>query len=178
MWNSKRREGAKKRIGWALLLAAFTLFAAIAAATEAPNRRQRAIAAYEKAQQMHASLEARSAGNRTKAEYQKVIDAYMEVYRQSPGYSKSPAALTAIAELYREMGRTFSSDSYYLEAIKTYRLLVNKYQQSRLTREALPHDRRRVPHGLGRIRTKPAKRSRFLLPCFQNPMRSPRPKKG
>ncbi len=126
MWNSKRREGAKKRIGWALLLAAFTLFAAIAAATEAPNRRQRAIAAYEKAQQMHASLEARSAGNRTKAEYQKVIDAYMEVYRQSPGYSKSPAALTAIAELYREMGRTFSSDSYYLEAIKTYRLLVQQ----------------------------------------------------
>ena len=120
-----------------MLLAAFTLFAGIAAATEAPSRRQRAVAAYEKAQQLHASLEARSAGNRTKTEYLKVIDAYMEAYRQSPGYSKSPAALTATAELYREMGRTFSSDSYYLEAIKTYRLLVDKYQQNRLTREAL-----------------------------------------
>ena len=75
--------------------------------------------------------------NATKEEYKKVIDAYYEVYRLNPAYSKAPAALTAVAELYQEMGREFSSDSYFLESIKSYRFLMKQYPQNRISREAL-----------------------------------------
>jgi N-acetylmuramoyl-L-alanine amidase len=129
--------GSQKRFRWALTLAGVTLFAAFASASVSPARRQRAIAAFEKAQQMHAALEAHPESKRKKEDYKKVIDAYMEVYRLNPAFSKTPAALVAVAELYQEMGREFSSDSYFLESIKSYRFLINQYPQNRISREAL-----------------------------------------
>jgi len=129
--------GSPKRFRWELFLAGLTVFAAAAFATVTPARRQRAIAAYDKAQQMHATLEAHPESRRSKDEYKKVIDAYMDVYNLNPAYSKSPFALTAVAELYREMGRGFSSDSYFLEAIKTYRYIMKAYPQNHITREAM-----------------------------------------
>src|SRR5580698_2258985 len=129
---------SKIRRDWALLVIAMTCLAAVVSlASVTPARRQRAAADYERAEQMHATLEARSQSNRTKNEYQKVIDAYFEVYRDNPSYGKAPVALTAIAQIYQEMGHTFSSDSYFLEAIKSYRFLSDQYPQSRITREAL-----------------------------------------
>src|SRR5271157_3176245 len=132
-----RVMGSQKRFRWALPLAGVTLFAAAASATVTPARRQRAIAAYEKAQQMHATLEAHPESKRSKEEYKKVIDAYTDVYNLNPASSKGPAALTAVAELYQEMGRAFSSDSYFLESIKAYRFLMKAYPQIHTSREAL-----------------------------------------
>src|SRR5271157_3344822 len=131
-----RVMGSQKRFRWALPLAGVTLFAAAASATVTPARRQRAIAAYEKAQQMHATLEAHPESKRSREEYKKVIDAYYEVYRLNPISSKSPVALAAMAELYQEMGREFSSDSCFLESIKSYRFLIEQYPQNRISREA------------------------------------------
>ena len=128
--------GLPKRCEWALFLAGLMLCTAAFAAVSPPQR-QRAVAAYEKAQQMHATLEAHPESKRNKEEYKKVIDAYYEVYRLDQAYSKAPAALTAVAELYHEMGRTLSSDSYYLESIKSYRFLMKQYPQNRISREAL-----------------------------------------
>ena len=42
-----------------------------------------------------------------------------------------------LPKLYREMGREFSSDSYYLEAIKSYRFLMEQYPQNRIRATAL-----------------------------------------
>ncbi len=112
------------------------MLAAPALATDSP-RRQRAITAYEKAEQLHAALEAHPESRRNKGQYMKVIDAYTQVYRIDPAYGKTPAALTAVADLYHEMGRQFSSDSYYLECIKSYRFLMTQYPQNRISREAL-----------------------------------------
>jgi N-acetylmuramoyl-L-alanine amidase len=132
MWIS-----SPKRYEWALFLAGLALFAAAASATVTPDRRQRAIAAYEKAQQMQAALAAHPESKHKKDDYKKVIDTYLEVYRQNPAYSKTPAALTAVAELYHEMGREFSTDSYFLESIKSYRFLIEQYPQNRVSRDAL-----------------------------------------
>jgi N-acetylmuramoyl-L-alanine amidase len=119
-----------------LFLAGLALSAAVASAAVAPERRQRAIAAYEKAQQMQAALAAHPESKHKKDDYKKVIETYLEVYRQNPTYSKTPAALTAVAELYHEMGREFSSDSYFLESIKSYRFLIEQYPMNRVSREA------------------------------------------
>lgn len=126
----------RKALQRALLAAGLALLAAATFAADSP-RRQRAIAAYEKAEQMHAALEAHPESKRNKDEYKKVIDAYTQVYRLDPSYGKTPAALTAVAELYHEMGRELATDSYYLECIKSYRFLMIQYPQSRVSREAL-----------------------------------------
>ncbi len=128
--------GLRKPFQWALFLAGLAMLAAPAFANESP-RRQRASAAYEKAQQMHASLEAHPESRRNKEEYKKVIDAYTQVYRIDPAYGKTPAALTAVAELYHEMGRQLSSDSYFLDCIKSYRFLMTQYPKNSISREAL-----------------------------------------
>ncbi len=136
MRKNLRVMGSRKPFKWALFLAGLALFASPALATDS-QRRQRASAAYEKAEQMHAALEAHPESRRNKDEYKKVIDAYMQVYRADLTYGKTPAALTAVAELYHEMGREFAADSYYLECIKSYRFLMSQYPQNRISREAL-----------------------------------------
>ena len=85
-----------------------SLCAAVRFATVTPARRQQAIDAFDKAQKIRATLEAQPEGKRRKEDFKQVIDAYYEVYRLNPAYSKTPVALAAIAELYREMGREYS----------------------------------------------------------------------
>jgi len=131
-----RIVGLPKHCAWTLFLAGVFLLRGVATATVAPDRRQHATEAYEKAEQLHATLEAHPESKRSKEEYKKVIEAYRDVYRQDPAYSKTPVALAAVAELYREMGRQFSSDSYFLESIKAYRFLMSQYPQNRISREA------------------------------------------
>ena len=59
------------------------------------------------------------------------------LFRSNPAYSKSPAALAAVGELQKEMGRQFSSDRYYLDAVRTYGFLISQYPQHRLAADAL-----------------------------------------
>jgi N-acetylmuramoyl-L-alanine amidase len=121
----------------ALLLASWLAVPRASFPTVSPAQRQRAIEAFNKAQRLRTTLESQPENQRTKKDYKKVIDAYYEVYRLNPAYSKSPVAFAAIAELNEEMGRVFTSDSYYLESIKTYRFMMEQYPQNRLSRDAL-----------------------------------------
>ncbi len=128
--------GAQKRSRWLLLLAAMAV-AVAAFATITPARRQQALEAFDKAEKMHAALEAQPEDKRRKEDFKPVIDAYYEVARLNPASVKTPLALETIAELYRQMGREFSSDSYFLESIKTYRFIAGKYPQNHIARKAL-----------------------------------------
>ncbi len=120
-----------------LLVAGLTLFVPNARAAVSPARHLRAVAAYDEAQQLRDALESHPEGSRSKEEYKKVVAAYYEVYRLDPAYSNTPAALASIAELYREMGREFSSDSYFLESIRSYRFVMEQYPQSHSAHQAL-----------------------------------------
>ncbi len=100
-------------------------------------RRAQARETYERAERLRATLEAQPENARRKADYEKVVQTFQSVYRLNPAYSKSPAALAAVAELREEMGRRFSSDRYYFEAVRTYQLLIAGYPQNRLARDAL-----------------------------------------
>ena len=120
-----------------VLLAGLALFAPRARAAVPPDRHQRAVAAYDQAQQLRDAFESQPEGSRRKEEYKKIIAAYSAVYRLDPAYSNTPAALASVAELYREMGREFSSDSYFLESIRSYRFVMEQYPQSHYARQAL-----------------------------------------
>jgi N-acetylmuramoyl-L-alanine amidase len=120
-----------------LLLASFLAFPGISFPAVSPAQRARAIATFERAIRMRTTLEAQPENQRSKADYERVIQAFREVSHLNPAYSKTPIALAAAAELYEEMGRVFSADRYYLTAIKTYEFLISNYPQNRVARDAL-----------------------------------------
>ena len=136
MWN-KGAIGSRYGWVWAVLLAGWLAVPSAAFPTVSPVQRQRAIEALNKAQRLRTTLESQPENKRTKNDFKKVIDAYHQVYRLNPAYSKTPVAFGAIAELYEKMGRVFSSDAYYLESIKTYRFMMKEYPQNHLSRDAL-----------------------------------------
>ena len=131
-----KAAGSSIRVRRAWLALGLAIVSVAARGAVPSGRRQRALAAFDKAQQMRVALEARQSGKRSKDEYKKVIAAYYDVYRLNPNSSKATPALTIVGDLYREMGREFTSDTYYWEAIKSYQSLIKQYPHSRLGREA------------------------------------------
>src|SRR5487761_177870 len=97
--------------------------------------RQRAEAAYHRAEQLRVALESHS--QPALAGYVKVIRAFELVYRIDPGYPETPAALAAAAEVYQEIGRRFANDRYYSQAIESYCFLIAQYPHASLSRDAL-----------------------------------------
>ena len=132
-----RTMNSQKLFWGVLFFAALALCAVGASAAAMPSRRQDGPKAFEKAEKMRAALEAQPEIKRRKEQYQQVIDAYNQVGQLNPASNKIPLALAAIAELYRQMGNVFSTDSYFLDSVRTYRVLADQYPKNHLTRDAL-----------------------------------------
>jgi N-acetylmuramoyl-L-alanine amidase len=126
-----------ERICFACLIAGLLAFPNIFFSAVPTSRQLKAFAAYERATRMRTTLDSLPENQRTKAEYQKVIEAFQEVVRLDPVYAKTPAALSCAAELYEEQGRLFATDRYYLEAVKSYQFVVSQYPGSQAARDAL-----------------------------------------
>ncbi len=118
------------------MLASFLAFAATARAEVSARRRAQARATYERALHLRASLEAKSEDRRQKSDYLEAIRTFREVYRLNPAYSKAPAALAAVAQLYEQMGRVFTSDRYFYEATRAYDFLISQYSRNPAARDA------------------------------------------
>ncbi len=99
-------------------------------------RREGARTAYERALGLRASLDSKAEDKRQKSNYLTAIHAFREVYRLNPAYSKTPPALAAVAELYEQMGRVFSSDRYFYQSVNAYQFLISQYPKSPAAREA------------------------------------------
>jgi len=126
-----------KRICFAFLLAGFLAFPKVSFPALPASRQAKAVTTFERAVRMRTTLESLPENERTKADYQKVIETFQEVARLDPAYAKTPTALAFVAELYEEMGRAFSADRYYLKSVKTYQFLVSEYPHSQIARDAL-----------------------------------------
>src|SRR5207248_1722308 len=117
-----------------LILTSVLAFPAVGAAAGA---RAKAVETFERAVAKRAQLESRPDGAPPIGEYLKLIQAFQAVYRIDPTCRASPAALADAAELYREVGRQFSDDRYYLASVKAYQLLIAEFPRSALARDAL-----------------------------------------
>ena len=115
------------------LLLAFSGARAIAAAPRGVS----ALSPYEKAQRMREALEGRPEHQRTRREYEHVIDAYRAVYHGDPASSKADASITAVADLLAEEGRVFQDDKALHDAIGQYEFLRKEYPGSRYRFSAL-----------------------------------------
>jgi N-acetylmuramoyl-L-alanine amidase len=122
------------RLGAALLLALLPLATASAGIhhNDAWARQQ-----FSKAERMREALNGRPAGERTRREYQRVIDSYRRVYFGSPSSSKADPSVVATAELMIEMGRRFDDNKILRGAVEQYRFLRKEYPGSKYRFDAL-----------------------------------------
>jgi N-acetylmuramoyl-L-alanine amidase len=89
------------------------------------------------AERMREALNGRPADDRTRREYQRVIDSYRRVYFGAPTSSKADPSVVAIAELMVEMGRQFDDSKILRGAIGQYRFLRKEYPGSKYRFDAL-----------------------------------------
>ena len=85
---------------------------------------------FEAAEHMREALNGRPAADRSRSEYQRVVNAYRRVYFGAPASGKAAAAVVAEAEVLVEMGRRFDDDDILRSAIRKYEFLRREYPGS------------------------------------------------
>jgi len=96
-----------------------------------------AVSQFSNAQQLHKALESRPAQDLTRADYERVINAYKRVYLGSPASAKADPSVVASAELMEEEGRRFEDEAILHAAIKQYEFLRQQYPGSKARVNAL-----------------------------------------
>ncbi|HVJ06091.1 MAG TPA: N-acetylmuramoyl-L-alanine amidase [Candidatus Saccharimonadales bacterium] len=122
---------------WISALFMLCLFAAPALAATPQHKRQQARSQFEIAERMREELNGLPQRDRSRREYQRVMDAYRRVYYTSPASSKADASVVAVAELLAESGRSFNDVKALRAAIAQYEFLRREYPGSKYRFDAL-----------------------------------------
>jgi N-acetylmuramoyl-L-alanine amidase len=83
------------------------------------------------AERMREALNGRPSSDRTRRDYQRVVNAYRLVYLGAPTSTKADPSVVAVAETLVEMGRRFDDTKILNEAIAQYRFLRREYPGSK-----------------------------------------------
>jgi len=92
---------------------------------------------YTAADRMREALNGRPPAERTRRDYQRVINAYRYIYFGAPTSTKADPSALAAAEILVEMGRRFDDDKILNEAIAQYKFLRKEYPGSKYRADAL-----------------------------------------
>jgi N-acetylmuramoyl-L-alanine amidase len=92
---------------------------------------------FSAAERMREALNGRPSAERTRRDYQRVIDGYRRVYFGCPTASKADPSVVAVAELQVEMGRRFNDDDILRSAVKQLEFLRREYPGSKYRFDAL-----------------------------------------
>ena len=121
--------------GLAVLL--LLILALPAPAKSVRQKKQIARTQFDTAEKMREALNGKPAAQRTRRDYQKVIDAYRRVYYVAPTSNKADASVVAVAEMMAESGRAFHDPKSFKDAIAQYEFLRREYPGSKHRVEAL-----------------------------------------
>ncbi len=114
-----------------------SLIACVAKAdTSSSSRQEQAKSQFDRAEKEREALEARPENSRTLKDYTSLVSTYKRVYLITPRAPEVPAALNAVAALYRAMGDLFS-EKYYQSAVTSYHFLLKEYPTSHYREDAL-----------------------------------------
>ena len=116
---------------WMTALSMLCLLVAPSFAASVQVRKQQARSQFDSAERMREELNGMSQQDRSRREYQRVMDAYRSVYYTSPTSSKADASVVAVAELLAESGRTFNDEKSLRAAIAQYEFLCREYPGSK-----------------------------------------------
>jgi N-acetylmuramoyl-L-alanine amidase len=86
---------------------------------------------FSSAERMREALNGRPLADRTRRDYQRVLNAYRNIYLGAPASSKADPSVVAVAETLVEMGRHFDDDKILHEAIEQYKFLRREYPGSK-----------------------------------------------
>jgi len=89
------------------------------------------------AERMREALNGRPPTDRTRRDYQRVLNAYRNVYFGAPTSTKADPSVVAVAETLVEMGRRFDDNKILNEAIAQYQFLRREYPGSKYRCDAL-----------------------------------------
>ena len=92
---------------------------------------------FDAAERMREALNGRPPADRTRHDYQRVINEYRSVYYGAPTSTKADPSVVAVAETLVEMGRRFDDDKILHEAIAQYKFLRKEYPGSKYRCDAL-----------------------------------------
>ncbi len=92
---------------------------------------------YAAADRMREALNGRPPGERSRRDYQRVINAYRNVYYGAPTSTKADPSAVAVAETLVEMGRRFDDQTILKKAIAQYKFLRREYPGSKYRCDAL-----------------------------------------
>ena len=101
------------------------------------QKKQAARAQFDTAERLRDSLESKAEAQRTRQDYQKVIEAYRKVYYTAPTSVKADASVLAVAELLDDQGRIFSDPKSFKDAIGQLVFLRREYPGSKHRADAL-----------------------------------------
>lgn len=89
------------------------------------------------AQQMQETLEVHPLEDRTRHDYERVINAYRRVYLEAPSSGRADPSVVAAAQMTEEMGRRFDDPDILRSAIQQYEFLRREYPGSKARFDAL-----------------------------------------
>lgn len=113
------------------MIAVFAAFIPAALAARAHHSDAWARQHFATAERMREALNGRPLAARTRADYQRVLNAYRSVYMGAPASAKADPSVVAVAETLVEMGRRFNDDRILNEAIGQYKFLRREYPGSK-----------------------------------------------
>jgi len=127
---------SQRCLSWGALLLVLTLPGSQAHArthhSEAWAREQ-----FANADRMREALNGRPPAERTRHDYQRVLNAYRNVYYGAPTSTKADPSAVAVAETLVEMGRRFDDEKILNEAVAQYKFLRKEYPGSKYRCDAL-----------------------------------------
>jgi N-acetylmuramoyl-L-alanine amidase len=126
---------ARQRRLWGALpvLAVFAAFTVSAPRVHARARHSDAWARehFAGAERMREALNGRPPADRSRRDYQRLLNAYRSIYLGAPASSKADPSVVAVAETLVELGRHFDDAKILHEAIEQYKFLRREYPGSR-----------------------------------------------
>ena len=125
---------------------------------------------FDRAERLQEALEAHPASQRTRLDYEKVLDAYRAVYHGDPASLKADASIFVVAGLLAEEGRLFSDEKLLHDAIGQYEFLRQQYPSTRYRFSALITEGEIYRHDIGDREAARGKFQLFLQTYPQNPL--------
>jgi N-acetylmuramoyl-L-alanine amidase len=101
------------------------------------QKKQAAAAQLVTAERMREALDGKPESRRTRRDFQKVMDAYRQVYYKAPTYSHADASVLAVAELMEQQGRVLGEPRSFKDAVGQLEFLRREYPGSKYRIEAL-----------------------------------------
>src|SRR5215813_4431640 len=133
LYTVTRNRGLRTLIATFLVC---TLLAPMYART-VKQKKQAAAVQLQAAERLRESLNGKPESQRTRRDYDRVLDAYRKVYHTAPTFNKADAAVLAVAELLEEQGRVLNDPKNFKDAIGQLEFLRREYPGSRHRGEAL-----------------------------------------